>query len=100
MKLSTNLAATVGAVAAAVAPAGPNTSLPGIAFWRTKSFWLLVLGLATPVLQRHGIDPLSILGVETAQDGAQTLAGFAGTVVPFLLAVGQRAAPNFRLSWR
>ena len=81
-------------------PNGSNAALPPLPFWQARSFWLFALGLAMPLMQRYGLDPLALMGVETVEDGAQTLAGLAITLAPFIAAAGQRLAPNHRLTLR
>lgn len=88
------------AAAQVLKPNGSNLALPPLPFWQARSFWLFVLGLTMPLMQRYGLDPLALMGVDTVEDGAQTLAGLAITLAPFIAAAGQRLAPNYRLTLR
>jgi predicted membrane GTPase involved in stress response len=76
---------------------GPNTDLPTLPFWQSRSFWLTMIAAGAALGQATGINVLEVMGA--ADDGA--LADRIMDVVTgvsVVLAWGQRLAPNFRLA--
>ncbi|MEM8553989.1 MAG: hypothetical protein AAGF71_04080 [Pseudomonadota bacterium] len=67
---------------------GPNKNLGTTPFYKARSVWLAAFGTLTPLLNAFGVN----VGPEVVETVA--------TVIPFTLAMAQRAAPHTRLSFR
>ena len=76
---------------------GPNTDLPPLPIWQSRAFWLTMLAAAIAVGDMFGFNVLTAIGV-TTQEAAADKIMLLVQAVAVLLALGQRAAPNFRLA--
>lgn len=81
-----------------------NKSLPPIAFYKTRSFWLSVLAGASVLASVFGVPELSAAadaaqGVADGHISPDDVAALVGAGLG-LLAYGQRMAPNFRIALR
>lgn len=76
---------------------GPNENLPPLPVWQSRAFWLTMLAAAIAVGELFGFNVLTALGV-TTQEAAADKIMYVVQAVAVLLALGQRAAPNYRLT--
>lgn len=76
---------------------GPNTELPPLPIWQSRAFWLTLIAAATSLGAAFDFNVLAAVGV-TTQDALADKIMDVVAGVSVLLALGQRAAPNFRLS--
>lgn len=76
---------------------GPNTDLPALPIWESRAFWLTMIAAATAVGEMFGFNVLTAFGVVTQEAAADKIM-LVVQAVAVLLALGQRAAPNYRLT--
>lgn len=78
-------------------PTGPNEELPPLPVWQSRAFWLTLIAASTSLGAVFNFNVLDVLGVIDADGAADKIMDVVAGV-SVLVALGQRAAPNFRLS--
>lgn len=76
---------------------GPNTDLPALPIWESRAFWLTMIAAGTVVGEMFHFNILTYFGFVTKEDAADKIM-LVVQAVAVLAALGQRAAPNYRLT--
>lgn len=76
---------------------GPNTELPALPVWQSRAFWLTLLAAGTSLGAAFNFNVLEAIGVASQEAAADKIMDVVAGV-SVLLALGQRAAPNYRLT--